>query len=131
MATALRDHVSCLRVDAATRDELRVLAHGRILLIDYFAEVGPWGVGLGDVELRWLERTEDLPDEAVRLDDVDEVPVFIQPELGPLMAAVRASLEITGPHWLPALRHPSIAIADGGPWVDFFASTAAQLRRRR
>jgi hypothetical protein len=101
-------HASCTMVDAATRTELRGLARGRILLIDFFCVVGRRGTVLGDVTLRWLPAPDELPRGVARVDDVSEVPVFIMPELAPLMVAVGGRLTIAGPRWAPFLRHPVI-----------------------
>lgn len=48
-------HVSCLRVDEGTRDELAEMGRGRALLIDYFAYAGRFGWRFGDVVFRWLD----------------------------------------------------------------------------
>jgi hypothetical protein len=125
------DRSSCLIVNPGTRAELPKLARGRILLIDYFARVGQRGVILGDVELRWLTRAEDLPAPVLRVTDLPESPVFIVPELAPLMVRVHARLEAVGPHWPPFLRHLAIRISDGEAWLDFFAARASPLGRHR
>ncbi len=119
-----------MMVDAATRTELRGLARGRILLIDYFCVVSRRGMVLGDVRLRWLPAPAKLPRGAARVDDVPEVPVFIVPELAPLMVAVGGRLAIAGPRWAPFLRHPVITISNGEPWVDFFEARATRFGRR-
>jgi hypothetical protein len=123
-------HVSCMMVDAATRTELGALARARILLIDYFCVVGRRGTVLGDVTLRWLPAPDELPAEMARVDDVPEVPVFIVPELAPLMVAVGGRLTVAGPRWAPFLRHPVITISNGEPWVDFFDARATRFGRR-
>jgi hypothetical protein len=123
-------HASCMTVDAATMTELRGLARGRILLIDYFCVVGRRGAVLGDVKLRWLIGPDELPREAARVDDVPDVPVFIMPELAPLMVAVGGRLAVAGPRWAPVWRHPVITIMNGEPWVDFFEGRAIWFGRR-
>jgi len=123
-------HASCMTVDVATRMELHGLARGRILLIDYFCVVGRRGTVLGDVTLRWLAAPAELPRGAARVDDVPNVPVFIVPELAPLMVAVGGRLTVAGPRWAPFWRHPVITISNGEPWVDFFEARATRFGRR-
>jgi len=123
-------HASCMIVDLATRAELRGLARGRVLLIDYFCVLGRRSTVLGDVRLRWLRAPEELPPGAAHVDDISDVLVFIMPELAPLMVAVDARLAIAGPRWAPFLRHPVITISNGEPWVDFFEARATRFRRR-
>ena len=119
-----------MTIDAATRTELRGLARGRVLLIDYFCVAGRCGTVLGDATLRWLPGPDHLPRGAARVDDVSELLVFIVPELAPLMVAVDARLAVAGPRWAPFLRHPVITIANGEPWVDFFEARATRFGRR-
>ena len=45
----LPGHVSSLRVDEATRQELPGIGRGRTLMIDYFAYAGWFGWRFGDV----------------------------------------------------------------------------------
>jgi hypothetical protein len=92
--------------------------------------VGRRGAVLGDVTLRWLPGPDELPSGAARVDDVSEVPVFIVPELAPLMAAVGGRLAIAGPRWAPFWRYPAITISNGEPWVEFFEARATRVGRR-
>ena len=116
--------VSCLRVDYETRAELAALARGRALIIDYFAYAARWGLRFGDVRFRWLNWSDPLPDRALLLADIDEPTTFIKADLAPLMLRERAMLRMAGPRWPEGLRRPTIAIADGGPWLAFFEARA-------
>jgi hypothetical protein len=123
--------VSCLDVDRATRDELRTIARGRAVLIDYFACAARYGLRFGDVRFRWLDDDAPLPDRVLLLTDIDDPPTFIKAELAPLMVTERARLRMSGPRWLGPLRQPTILISDGGPWIDFFVARARPLGFRR
>ncbi|HEY8870306.1 MAG TPA: hypothetical protein VIM30_13075 [Candidatus Limnocylindrales bacterium] len=123
----LPPQVSCLEVDRETRDELRTIARGRAVLIDYVAYAARWGLRFGDVRFRWLDERAPLPDHTLLLADIDEPTTFIKADLAPLMAQERAQLKIAGPRWLGRLRHPTIAITDGGPWLAFFEARATPL----
>jgi len=127
----LPPQVSCLDVDPETREELRTSAHGRVLLIDYFAYAARWGLRFGDVRFRWLDGRDPLPDRTLLLADIDLPTTFIRAELAPLMIRERARLRMSGlrrPGWL---RRPTIVIADGGPWFAFFEARATPLGLRR
>jgi hypothetical protein len=121
-------HVSCLDVTPTVDTDLSVLAHGRVLLIDYFLVAGRYGVMDGDVELRWLRGAGDVPEDAVRVDDVERTSVFVRPELAPLLAGVRARLEIRGPRWASFLRRPAIVISAGQGWLEFFEARGRRPR---
>lgn len=123
--------VSCLDVDRETCEELRTIACGRAVLIDYFAYAARWGLRFGDVRFLWLDEGAPLPDHMLLLADIDEPTTFIKAELAPLMIKERARLRMAGPHWLGSLRRPTIGITDGGPWLDFFEAHATPLGRRR
>lgn len=60
----LPTQVSCLGVDRETRDELRTIAGGRALVIDYFAYAARWGLRFG-VQFRWLDAGTLLPDHVL------------------------------------------------------------------
>jgi hypothetical protein len=123
--------VSCLDVDRETRDELRSIARGRVVVIDYFAYAARGGLRFGDVRFRWLDEGAHMPDRLLRLADIDEPPMFIKAELAPLMISEQARLTMSGPRWLGLLRHPTIVITDGGPWLTFFDAHATPLGLRR
>lgn len=123
--------VSCLDVDRETRNELRTIARGRAILIDYFAYAARWGLRFGDIRFRWLDQGAPLPDRVLLLADIDEPPTFIKAALAPLMISERARLRMSGPRWLRLLRHPTIVITDGGPWLAFFEAHATPLGLRR
>jgi hypothetical protein len=123
----LPPHVSCLDIDFPTRDELRTSARGRALLIDYFACAARWGLRFGDVRFRWLDGRAPLPDRTLLLADIDLPPIFINADLAPLMIRERARLRMAGPRWPRGLRHPTILVADGGPWLAFFEAHATPL----
>jgi hypothetical protein len=124
--------VSCLDVDHETCEALRAIARGPILLINYFAYAARWGLRFGDVQFRWLDERELLPDRLLLLTDIDTPTTMIRAELAPLMIRERARLVVSGPIWLGAwLRRPRIVIADGGPWILFFEAHATPLGWRR
>jgi len=123
--------VSCLDVDRETRDELRTIARGRAVLIDYFAYAARWGLRFGDVRFRWLDEGTQMPDRVLLLADIDEPTTFIKAELAPLMIREQARLRMSGPRRLGLLRHPTILITDGGPWLAFFDAHATPLGLRR
>jgi hypothetical protein len=122
--------VSCLDVKLETRDELRIVARGRALFIDYFAYAGRYGLRFGDVEFRWLDEAAPLPDRALLLADIDDPLTFIRVELAPLMVEEKAKLKLSGPRWLGRLRRPIVVISDGGPWLAFFEARATPLGLR-
>lgn len=123
--------VSCLDVDRETCDELRAIARGRAVVIDYFAQAVRWGLRFGDVRFRWLDDRSDMPDRLLQVADIEDPPTFIKAELAALMVSEHARLRMAGPRWLGALRHPTILIADGGPWIAFFEARARPIGWRR
>jgi hypothetical protein len=127
----LPPQVSCLDVDRETRDELRTMGHGRAILIDYFAYAARWGLRFGDVRFRWLDDRSPLPDRTLLRADIDDPVTLIKASLAPLMITERARLRVSGPRWPSGLRHPTIIVADGGPWLAFFEAHAVPLGFRR
>lgn len=124
-------HVTCLRIDSATRQELVVIARGRALLIDYFATAGWFGLRFGDVTFRWLDDLVQLPAGALLVDDFSEPPTFVRPHLAALLIRGRARFRILGPRRLRFLRRPAITLCDEGLWLEFFGIHAAPLGRIR
>jgi hypothetical protein len=127
----LPPQVSCLDVDRETVDELQTLAHGRAILIDYFAYAARWGLRFGDVRFRWLDDRVPAPDRTLLLADIDDPVTLIRAALAPLMLRERARLRMSGPRWPGGLRRPTILVADGGPWLAFFEARATPLGLRR
>lgn len=123
--------VSCLEVEDETRDELHAIAGDRAVLIDYVAYAARWGLRFGDVRFRWLDRRASMPDHVLLLADIDEPLTLITADLVPLMVRERARLLMSGPRWPSGLRHPTITIADGGPWLAFFEARATPFGLRR
>jgi hypothetical protein len=96
------------------------MSRGRLLLISYFQAPSTRGGIDGDVVLAWLDDPAEAPGDTLVVDDLDQPTTLIHSELAPLFAEVRARLELAGPRWLPALRHPVVRINDTGAWMTFF-----------
>ena len=70
-------HVRCMTVAPEVQAELRAMARGRMLLIEYVVRHGMRGAAFGDVQARWVRDVTQLPDHVALLDDLDEPPTFV------------------------------------------------------
>lgn len=102
------------------RRELPVLAHGRRLVVDYFAaRCGARTVTIGDLHLRWVERDDALPDEFLPLRTPADLEGYVQRDLVPVLEAARGHVVMRG---RGPFRHGAIEVDDGAAWLDFIGA---------
>ena len=123
-------HVRCMTVAPEVQAELRAMARGRMLLIEYVVRHGMRGAAFGDVQARWVRDVTQLPDHVALLDDLDEPPTFVSTGLAPILTRVHAHLKVRGPRRLPWLRHPDLVIGEMGSWAELVLAGGLRHGRR-
>jgi hypothetical protein len=108
---------------------LAARARGRRLVIDWFATRCCGNVAVGDVVFRWRTPDQPVDPDALRVEALDGLELWIRPELVPLFARARAKVVLRG---IGPWRYPSVVVEDGAAWLDFFAacSTRSAATRR-
>jgi hypothetical protein len=110
------------------RRELPVLAHGRRLILDYFAaRCCGRNVSVGDLHLRWTAADRPVADEFLPLRAPLGLDAYVQRDLLAVLEAARGRITIRGWSWL---RRPTIEVEDGAAWLDFIGAcrTRSPLR---
>jgi hypothetical protein len=128
----LRSRIS-LGVEPALRASLARLAHGRVVVIDYFASRGKrCSVVIGD--LTGAFRDADPGPEYVELARIEDVRIFVESRLLSVLDDTSATLQLAGP---PFARHLSVDLDPPERWLDFLerpgvlAGKGLFRRRRR
>jgi hypothetical protein len=99
------------------RRELPVLAHGRRLILDYFAaRCCGRNVSVGDLHLRWTAAERPVRDEFLPLRAPLGLDAYVQRDLLAVLEAARGRITMVGWNWL---RRPTIEVEDGAAWLDF------------
>ena len=119
MSQAFADAGVSLEIAPEARVGLVAQARGRRLVIDWFATRCCGNVAVGDVVFRWRAPEQPIDLDAVRVEAVDGLELWIRPELVPLFARARARLVLRG---IGPWRHPSVVVEDGAAWLDFFSA---------
>jgi hypothetical protein len=110
----LRSRIS-LDVEPALRASLARLAHGRVVVIDYFASRSKRGsVVIGD--LTGAFRDADPGPEYVELARIEDVRIFVESRLLSVFDDASATLRLAGP---PFARHLSVELDPPEHWIDF------------
>jgi hypothetical protein len=110
----LRSRIS-LGVEPALRASLASLAHGRVVVIDYFASLSKRGsVVIGD--LTGAFRDADPGPEYVEFAPIEDVRIFVESRLVTVLDDARATLRLAGP---PFARHLSVELDPPELWIDF------------
>lgn len=94
-------------------------AGGRRLVIDWFATRCCGNAAVGDVVFRWRAAGHPIDPDAVQVEGIDGLELWIRPELIPLFARARARIVLRG---IGPWRRPSVVAEDGAAWLDFFAA---------
>jgi len=104
----------------AARRELPAMAHGRRLVVDYFASrcCGS-NVSIGDLSVRWLPTTAPVDPEFVPVEAPGGLRVRIQDDLVAVLRAAGGCVEMRG--W-GRFRRPVVELQDGAKWLDFIAA---------
>jgi hypothetical protein len=109
------------------RRELPARAHGRPLVLDYFAaRCCGRNVSVGDLHLRWIASGEPIAEEFLPIRSPG-VEAYVQRDLVPVLEAARARIVMRG---RGPFRRPGVQLADGAIWLDFIGScrTRSPLR---
>ena len=103
----------------AARRELPAMAHGRRLVVDYFASrcCGS-NVSIGDLSVRWQPTDAPVDPEFVPVEAPDGLRVRVQEDLVSVLKATGGRVEMRG--W-GRFRRPVIELGDGATWLDFIA----------
>ena len=101
-----------VRVDAVVEGRIAALAHGRPLVIDYFASRGCC-VTVGDLTVRFED--PDLRSDLTELEPIGVVRVFAAPQLLDLLAA-GAEIRFGGPSFA---RRLWLALDRPERWLEF------------
>jgi hypothetical protein len=119
-----RSQVS-LGIEASLRGSLAHLAHGRVLVIDYFAS-RRCSVVIGDLTADF----EEMPPGPgyFELRSVEGVRVFTERRLLAVVADAQASLRLGGPAFA---RHLAIDLDLPERWLDFLDEPGVLLGRHR
>ena len=104
--------------------ELPTRAHGRALVLDYFATRCCGGnVSVGDLHLRWTAPGEPIAEEYLPLRAPVGVAAYVQRDLIQVLEAAGGQIAMRG--W-GRFRRPTVELADGAMWFDFIG--ACRLR---
>lgn len=110
----LRSRIS-LGVEPALRASLARLAHGRVVVIDYFASRSKrCSVVIGD--LTGAFGNADPGPEYVEFASIEGVRIFVESRLVTVLDDARATLRLAGP---PFARHLSVELDPPEHWMDF------------
>ena len=107
-----RSEVS-IGVEPSLRGSLARLAHGRVIVIDYFASQR-CSVVIGDMTGSFEE--DSPPAGFVEFASIEGVRIFAQPRLRPLLRDAGPSLTLAGP---PFARHLSVRLDRPERWIEF------------
>jgi hypothetical protein len=98
---------------ADARSSMRSVARGRSLVIDYFAS-HRCGPPVGDLTARFI--AEEPGSTYLELDPIEDVRLFVEVRLVPLLAAAGVTLRWAGP---PFARHLAVVLDRPGLWLEF------------
>jgi len=110
------------------RRELPAMAHGRHLVLDYFAaRCCGRNVSVGDLHMRWMAADRPVGDEFLPLRAPLGLDAYVQRDLLDVLEAARGRITMRGWRWL---RHPIVEVEDGAAWLDFIGAcrTRSPLR---
>jgi hypothetical protein len=98
---------------AELRSSVRSTARGRSLVIDYFAS-HRCGPPVGDLTATFI--AEEPGSTYVELDPIEDVRLFVEVRLVPLLAAAGVTLRWAGPAFA---RHLAVVLDRPGLWLEF------------